>query len=437
MVVFVLSKHNKPLMPTKPRKARLLLESGKATKVHTRPFTIRLVHGSSGYKQELSLGIDTGYNTIGFSAVSEKKELFGGELNMLKGISERLKERAMHRRNRRGRLRHRKPGFLKDTKSEGWLAPSIQHKVDTHIKLVEYIKKLLPITRVCVEIANFDIAKIKNPDLHGKKYQEGEQAGFSHIREYILHRDHHTCQHPECKGRSKKLQVHHLGFWKQDRSDRPSNLITLCSHCHSAKNHQKGGSLWDWQPKVKTFRAATFMTSVRWRLVDQLQCEHTYGVDTKYKRSQLGLEKSHWDDAFVIANGTHQQRCEPTTITQKRKNNRSLEKFYDAKYLDTRDKTKKGGKDLCSGRRTRSQENLPECLRKYRGHKLKKGRRSIRRQRYSIQPKDLVLFEGKVCKAIGMQNKGKTLRLTNGHKAMSKNIKSIQVIFHQKTFVIE
>ena len=437
MVVFVLSKHNKPLMPTRPRKARLLLKAGKALKVHTRPFTIRLVHGSSGYKQDISLGVDTGYNTIGFSAVSDNKELFGGELNMLKGISERLKERAMYRRNRRSRLRHRKPGYKKDTKRKGWFAPSIRHKIDTHVKLVEYIKKLLPVTKVCLEVANFDIAKIKNPEIHGKGYQEGPQQGFSHIREYILHRDRHTCQHPDCKGRSKRLQVHHLGFWKQDRSDRPSNLITLCTHCHSTKNHKKGGSLWGWEPKTKSFRDATFMSTVRWKIIERLQCQHTYGVDTKYKRSQLGLEKSHWNDAFVIANGTHQQRCRSTIITQRRKNNRSLEKFYDAKYLDTRDKTKKSGQELPSGRRTRNREKMEECLRKFRGHKLSKGRRSIRRQRYSIRPGDLVRYEGKIYKAVGVQNKGAALKMTDGKKTIVRSINKIEVVFHQKTFVVD
>ena len=435
-MVFVLSKHNNPLMPCRPRKARLLLKTGKAVKVHTRPFTIRLVYGSSGYKQDINLGIDSGYEEVGFSAVCEKRELFGGVLKMLKGISERLKQRAIYRRNRRGRLRYRKPGYRKDTKGEGWFAPSIRHKIDTHVKLVEFIKKLLPITKTRVEAANFDIQKIKDPNIEGKGYQQGEQDGFSHLREYILHRDRHTCQHPNCKGRSKILQVHHIGFWKKDRSDRPSNLITLCTHCHSTKNHQKGGSLWGWQPKLKTFRAATFMTSVRWRIIQRLGCEHTYGTETKYKRKQSGLEKSHWNDAFVIAGGEYQPRCQPTTITQKRKNNRSLEKFYDAKYLDTRDKTKKSGQELPSGRRTRSREKMEECLRKYRGHKLSKGRRSIRRQRYSIRPGDLVRYEGKIYKAVGVQNKGAALKMADDKKTMVRSIRKVDVVFHQKTFVI-
>ncbi|WP_343054712.1 RRXRR domain-containing protein, partial [Desulfobacter latus] len=42
-------------------------------------FTIRLLYGSSGYKQKVKLGIDAGYKTIGFSAVSQKDELVSGE----------------------------------------------------------------------------------------------------------------------------------------------------------------------------------------------------------------------------------------------------------------------------------------------------------------------------------------------------------------------
>jgi len=177
------------------------------------------------------------------------------------------------------------------------------------------------------------------------------------------------------------------------------------------------------------------MSMVRWRLVNQLKCSHTYGTQTKFKRSELKLEKSHHNDAFVIANGSYQQRCQLTQIIQKRKNNRSLEKFYDAKYIDLRNGKKKAGKDLCSQRTKRNRENLPESLRQYRAHKVSKGRRSIRKQRYSIQPQDIVEYQGKQYKAVGMQNYGTYLKMTDGTKTIVKSMKQIQVLFHQKTLV--
>lgn len=137
MKVFVINKYGKPLMPTTPRKARLLLKEKKA-KIHKRvPFTIQLNYDSTGYTQEVNLGIDAGYKNIGFSATTDKEELISGELELMDGMSERLTERRKYRNQRRSRLRHRKPRFDNRKRSERWLAPSIQHKLDSHIKLIE------------------------------------------------------------------------------------------------------------------------------------------------------------------------------------------------------------------------------------------------------------------------------------------------------------
>ncbi len=434
-MVYVKSKEGKALMPCSERKARVLLKKDKAKVVAHRPFTISLIYGSSNYKQPISLGIDSGYSKIGFSAITEKKELLGGELSLLENMSERLIQRRMYRRTRRNRLRFRLPRFFKDTKGKGWLAPSIQHKLDSHIRFIKQIKNILPITQTKIEVANFDIQKIKNPEITGKEYQNGEQKGYSDLREYILHRDHHQCQNPNCKKKCLTLHVHHIGYYKTDRSDRPSNLITLCSHCHTAKNHQKNGFLYGWKPKVKRFREATFMSMVRWKLVEHMGSEHSYGTETKFKRKLLELEKSHHNDAFVIAGGTYQQRYPSLFVSQKRKNNRSLEKFYDAKYTDLRDGDKKSGKELSSQKTTRSREDLPSSFRSFRAHKVSKGRRSIRKKRYNIQPQDIVLFEDKLYRALGIQNQGNYLKMTDGIKPIVKSIKKVRVLFHQRTFI--
>ncbi len=145
MLVLVINKHGQPLMPTTPRKARILLQSGKAKIVARDAFTIQLIYGSAGYKQPISLGIDAGYKHIGFSACTEKEELIGGELELLDGVSERITERKKYRRTRRNRLRHRKPRFDNRKRDKGWLAPSVQHKLDTHLPLPTRIKSRLPL----------------------------------------------------------------------------------------------------------------------------------------------------------------------------------------------------------------------------------------------------------------------------------------------------
>ena len=400
-------------MPTNPRKARLLLKGGKAKIVKYTPFTIQLNYGSSGYKQPITLGVDAGYQNIGFSAVTEKEELLSGEATLLSGMSERITERAMYRNQRRCRKRHRKPRFDNRRRDKGWLAPSIQHKFDTHLGMVNLIKSILPIIRVVVEIANFDIQKVKNPEIEGKGYQEGEQSGYWNLREYILHRDKHSCQNPDCTSNAKQkiLQVHHLGYWKSDRSDRPGNLITLCTKCHTAGNHKEEGFLYGWRPKLKSFRPETFICMVRWRLVNVLKCDYTYGYLTKSGRMDLELPKTHIHDAFVIAGGTHQNRAEPIFIEQIRRNNRSLQKFYDAKYIDIRTGKKESGQTLNNGRRTRNKNHNGENLRVYREQKVSKGRVSIRRQRYQFQPNDMVVFEKQKYRVKGVQNYGAYVKL--------------------------
>jgi len=416
MKVYVLNKHGCPLMPTTPRKARLLLKSGKAKIARRDPFTIGLIYGASGYTQPVDLGIDAGYQNIGFSAVNQKEELLGGSLLLLEGMSERITQKRKYRRTRRNRLRYRKCRWSNRTRPDGWLAPSIQHKLDTHHRLIDKICITLPVKSVTIEAAAFDIQKIKNPTIEGEQYQYGEQYGFDNLREYILYRDGHQCQNPDCKNKVDNpiLQVHHLGFWKNppDRTDKPANLITLCTKCHTPKNHNKKGFLFGWQPKLKSFKGETFMSIVRWRLTEQGRHQATFGYITKGKRRELEIEKSHHNDAFIIAGGTTQSRlAKPLILDMIRRNKWSLEQFYDAKYRDLRDGEIRSGTELFSGRRTRNTNLNRENLRQYRAHKVSAGRRAIKKKRYPYKQNDLVLFEGRIYPVVGVQNLGTRLSL--------------------------
>ena len=437
MKVFVKSNTNEPLMPTNPRKARILLKERKAEVVQRNPFTIRLLYPTGKNKQDITLGIDSGYLNIGFSAITQKEELITGEVQLLNRIIERNKERAAYRRTRRNRLWHRKPGFDVNTNKEGWFAPSIRHKIDSHSRFIKKLHEILPITKIIVEIANFDIQKIKNPDIEGVEYQQGEQKGYKNVIAYVLHRDGYTCQNPTCNNKDKQplLQVHHIQFRKNGGSDRPDNLITLCNKCHTPENHK--GFLLGWKPTLKGFKPETFMSIVRWKLVDILKesysnVEHTYGYITKNKRFLLGIEKTHAYDAFCIADGTIQVRQEPFVIKQIRRNNRNLSKFYDAKFIDVRDGTKKSGSELNCGRTCRNKEKNGENLRKYRLKKISKGRLSIRDTRHQIQPMDLIEFDGQRYYVAGSQNKGQYIKLKNSKKVI--NATKVKVIKFGKGF---
>ena len=432
-MVYVRSKDGRPLMPTERHgKVRRMLKEGKAKVVKANPFTVQLTYETTHYTQEVNLGIDAGYSHVGFSAITETTEVLAGELHLLEGQVERNRDRATYRRQRRSRLRYRAPRFNNRKKPGGWLAPSLQNKLDTHIRLVEKIKSILPVTRVTVEVANFDIQAIKNPGISGKEYQQGEQSGYWNLREYILHRDNHQCQNQDCNNKAKApvLQVHHIGFWKGDYTDRPGNLITLCDKCHRSENHKQGNLLWGWRPKVKPFKAETFMSTVRWKLVNTLECEHTYGYITKTRRIELKIEKTHANDAFVVAGGTIQTRCNPVQIKQVRRNNRSLQKFYDTKYIDRRTGDKVSGQELNCGRRTRNKNLNTENLRKYRGEKVSPGRVSIRKQRYPYQPGDTVLYQWQKCTVKGIQNFGAYVKLAELKKPVK--ISEVRALYYGK-----
>jgi hypothetical protein len=325
-VVYVQNRFGQPLMPCSPCKAKHLLDAGKARVVKRTPFTIRLTIEVGHAMQPIKLGVDSGERHIGLSATTEKKEVFSAQVELRTDMVKLNSERRMYRRNRRNRKTWYRPArFFNRSKSKGWLAPSIQHKFDGHVKYVEFVKKLLPVTEVRVEVANFDIQKIKNPDIKGEGYQQGPQSGFWNVREYVFHRDGHLCQ--SCKGKSKDkiLNVHHLTS-RQTGGDRPANLITLCKTCHE-EHH--AGKIELKVKKVNGFRAETFMSTIRWLFVNNLRkkgynVSHTFGYITKSGRIALGLPKAHINDAFIIAEGANHSRCQSYIIKQVRKNNRKL-----------------------------------------------------------------------------------------------------------------
>lgn len=329
MLVYVLNKEGKPLMPCSPPKARKLLKQGKVKVVKREPFTIQLLHGCSGYKQEVSLGVDAGSKVIGLSATTEKKELFSSEVQLRNDIVDLLSTRRQNRRTRRNRLRYRKPRFLNrvSSKNKGWLAPSIENKIQTHLKVIIMINKLLPISKTIVEVASFDIHKIKNPNVQGIEYQQGEQLDFWNTREYVLFRDGHQCKGRKgCK--NKILNVHHIESRKTG-GDSPNNLITLCESCHS--DYHKGKLALNLK-RGQSFRDAAFMGIMCWAFYNKLKelypnVNMTYGYITKNTRIKNNLPKEHRVDALCISgNPTVKKLDNYYFIKQVRKHNRQIHK---------------------------------------------------------------------------------------------------------------
>jgi hypothetical protein len=328
-MVYVISQTGKPLMPTERHgKVRRLLKSSKAKVVRRIPFTIQLLYETTEHTQPVTLGVDPGYQNVGLSAVTDCREVFRAEANIRTDIPRLMEQRSAYRRTRRSRkTRYRKPRFDNRVRSKhkGWLAPSVENRIAVHVKLIKLVCSILPVGAITIETAQFDTQKLKNPDIEGSEYQNGEQAGFWNVREYILWRDKHTCQHCEGKSEDRILQVHHLES-RETGGDRPGNLLTLCKTCHE-KHHRDGLNL----PKPGAgFKTVAHITIMRWKLYERVKAlglpvSMTYGYITKRRRKLKNLGKSHINDAFVIAGGTDQERGEVDyRFRQVRRQNRKL-----------------------------------------------------------------------------------------------------------------
>ena len=314
-MVYVISHDGKALMPTKRYgKVRRLLRDGLAVVVSREPFTIKLNYEAKDYTQAVTLGIDTGSKTVGVSATTKTNELYSAEVvlrdNVTKLISTR-KEYRIARRNRK--TRYRKTRFNNRKRTNGNLSPSIKTKLDEHLQIIRKVCCKLPIRKIIVEVGQFDTQLIKDPEIQGEDYQKGEQLRYRNVREYVLARDKHKCQH--CKGRTKdkNLNVHHIESRKYG-GNAPNNLITLCRTCHKAY-HQ--GKFTLKKKRGSSLKDATFMSVIRWKVYERLKDEYkdkevhlTYGYITKHKRVSNEIKKTHCSDAFCISGNVKAKQLE-------------------------------------------------------------------------------------------------------------------------------
>lgn len=431
MVVYVLSKSGKPLMPTKRLGlVRHMLKDGRAVIAGRNPFTIQLTYASSEFTQPVEVGVDAGYQHIGVSVKTENEELFAAEYTLLKDEKQKHDAQRMYRRNRRNHKRYRAPRFNNRKKEEGWIAPSLEHKADTHIRLVENICKVAPVVRVIVEIGQFDPALLKamqmgEPIPEGVDYQRGPLYYAESLRQAVFQRDDYKCV--VC-GKSalhgKKpvhLHIHHALYWQGRHGDTLNELVTICEECHTFENHSRDGKLWGMKVKHARLEGATFMNVVRWKIVDTLrerlnpldvEVRCCYGAETSMKRKSLGLEKSHATDAYCIGDFQPPVRADVEYFQKRRRNNRCLETFKDAKVIDIRDGKIKSGSSLGCNRTNRRGSRTSETnLRVFRGEKIRKGKRSIRRKRHQIQSGDVVWAKGKKWVCHGTHGGGKSVML--------------------------
>lgn len=412
-MVYVLNKNDKPLMPCSNRKARLLLKQKKAIVAKRTPFVIKLLYGSSGYKQKISLGVDAGSKTIGMSATAEDKVLYESEVTLRNDIVDLLSTRKQNRRARRCRkTRYRKVRFNNrvHSKHKGWLAPSIEHKINTHLKVIENVHKILPVNRITIEVASFDIQLLKAQELglplpNGTDYQNGEMQGFN-TREYVLFRDNYKCRCCKGKTKDKILNVHHIESRKTG-GNAPNNLVTLCKTCH--ENYHKGLiKLPESIKRGNKYNDAAFMGIMRFTTYNRLKTiypnvELTYGYITKNTRIKNNLPKEHYIDARCISGNP-------------------LAKPLDVVYYQK--------KVRCHNRQIHKNTILKGGYRKHnQAPKYVKG----------FQLFDKVLYGKKECFIFGRRSSGSfDIRMLDGTKISAGiNCKKLKIIEKRKSYLTE
>ena len=429
--IYVVDSNGTPLMPTsRLGMVRRWLKTGQARWFGNSRNTIQFVRPVTTNTQDLTLGVDAGFH-LGLSVVGNQREYYAAE-SLRKSEKDRITSRRELRRSRRNRLRYRQARFDNRRRKDGWLAPSIQHRLDFTIEEIKRLYAFLPITNLVVEVTPFDNQKLLNPNIKGWQYQKGKMYGFKTIKDYLLARDNYRDALDGKQYPASQLRVHHLVQRKDGGSNQPDNLVLLSDVNHNQANHNNGvlAKLRQNRQKTIDYRGAYFMSVLATRLSNYF--EHyttTQGYLTANLRQKYGIEKSHLNDAFVIAGGTDTTlRTNNVYSRQKlRNNNRVLQLFYDAKYIDRRDGKQKTGKELSSGRTRRSRELNYDNLRQFRKEKVKKGRVSIRRNHYQLRPHDVVLNTktNRIERVKSVISRGKSVILQNGKSSTVKNIVSL------------
>ena len=372
-MVYVISKSGKPLMPTNRHgKVKHLLKDGKAKVVRRTPFTIRLLYDTTEYTQDLTLGVDTGSGTIGAAVSDDDGNIYyRSEVAVRNDIAGKMKQRAKYRGNRRSRkTRYRKPRFdnRKNSTKEGRFSPTMQSKLQAHIREIEFVKTILPITRLVLETGTFDTHLMQHKDEAWNRhwgYQKGPNYGYADTKARVLNRDGYRCQYCHGKKKDSKLEVHHIVYRSRGGSDDAENLITLCHTCHEAL-HDGTIVLKLTGKKRGTQRYATQMNSIRKQLLIRYpEAIETFGYVTKANREAAGVAKTHaYDACFIASNGkpvtlktniVYRKICVPEGDYQQRKGVRSEQAIPTGKIGGFKKFDKvayRGGEYLIKGRMT-------------------------------------------------------------------------------------
>jgi 5-methylcytosine-specific restriction endonuclease McrA len=318
--ILVIDQDQKPLNPIHPAQARQLLSHKKAAIFRRFPFTLILKesHPDTTVSQ-LRLKIDPGAKHTGIALVNDAsgEVVFAAELKHRGfAIRDALTSRRQLRRSRRNRkTRYRPARFLNRKRPQGWLAPSLQSRIDNIKTWVERLRKFAPITAISQELVRFDMQLMRNPEICGKEYQQGTLAGYE-TREYLLEKWLRQCAY--CGVKDVPLQVEHIHPRAKGGTNSITNLTLSCEKCNIKKGTKDVKEFLKKDPtrleKIlkqakQPLADAAAVNTTRLALLNTLKAtglpvETGSGGLTKFNRHQQGLEKNHWLDAACVGIST-------------------------------------------------------------------------------------------------------------------------------------
>ncbi len=348
--VYVLDQEGNPLMPTKRYGwVRRALKSGRAQAVRRKPFTIRLCYEPETHEvQSVVLGVDPGRTNIGLAAVREDGTcLYNAQCRTRnKDIPKLMRERKAHRSaSRRGerkcrqrrakkfrtmfeaekRMRHIKgygedgtmvlngiinteARFLNRKRPQGWLTPTATQLLRTHLNLIGKAVKLLPVSRVVLEVNKFAFMELDRPELKHWQidFQKGPLCQTGGVKDAVR-----IQQEGQCLLCKKPIDhFHHIVPRSKGGSDTVTNIAGLCAK-HHALVHTDAKAAERLNAKRaglnKKYGALSVLNQIIPQLADALAGQYpdklsvTYGAVTKAFRDRHRVEKDHDRDAYCIA----------------------------------------------------------------------------------------------------------------------------------------
>lgn len=312
--ILVIDANKRPLTPIHPGFARRLLKEKKAAIYRKFPLTLILKESRSDLTvPDLKLKIDPGSKVTGLAILNGAKVIWAAELTHRgQAIKDALLSRSQLRRGRRNRqTRYRPARFLNRTRPQGWLAPSLMHRVLTTLTWVDKLIKLAPVGSIVQELVRFDFQQLDHPEISGIEYQQGTLLGYE-VREYLLEVWERKCAY--CSIENVPLQVEHIHPKAKGGSNRVSNLCLACQQCNLKKDTQDIKQFLAKKPDVlkriqaqkkRPLKDAAAVNSTRWALFNPLKetglpVTTGSGGQTKFNRTRYKLPKSHWLDAACV-----------------------------------------------------------------------------------------------------------------------------------------